>query len=419
MQAARVSDYFSRLGGSVEGAWRRRDYDERAFPEVAQQTLERMPPSEALEGRDVALALLDADLDPGRWPSQRPSDFGQPPLRLFEGHRFYVEVLCWMDGTTTIHQHGFSGAFHVLGGSSVQGLYAFHEKDRVNTSFLLGDLEFLGVELLGRGDTRPIRSGPGCIHSLFHLERPSYTVVVRTRGDVDAHPQYDYQKPHLAEDGHLRDPLLATRDRLWTLLGQSDPDTMLRKVTRFVARADVQSAWHAARAAHSVFGDGPETDTVLGAMRHAHGARADFLPPVLEHGWWRDHLTDQRRRVADPDLRFFLALLLNVPDRVNLQRCVADRYGGGARDRILDWVRRLTSVDPRGRTTLMGLDVPTVIPGLKDEPFYELLGSMLEGRDVHQGLSAAFSPELVQAGAEQIATVTAGLARSPLRPLVV
>lgn len=419
MQTARVSEFFARLGASVERDWRRRDYDERAFPEAAQQALERMPPAEALEGVDVVRALLDAELDPGHWPAQSASDFGQPPLTLFAGHRFHIEVLCWLDGTTTIHQHGFSGAFHVLGGSSVQGRYAFHEKDRVNTSFLLGDLEFLGVELLGRGDTREIRSGAGCIHSLFHLERPSFTVVVRTTGDVDAHPQYDYQKPHLAEDGHLRDRLLTTRDRLWRLLGLSDPDTLLRTVTGFVARADFQSAWHAVRVTHTVFGDGPETATVLGALRHAHGARADFLPPVLEQGWWRDHLTDQRRRVTDPDLRFLLALLLNVPDRVSLQRCVNERYGGDARSRIVDWVRRLAKVDERGRMTLMGLDVPSVLPGLAAEPFYELLRALLAGQDVHARLAAAFSPELATAGAEGIATVTAGLARSPLRPLVV
>lgn len=416
MPAARVSEFFSGLGGAIEAAWRRRDYDERAFPEVAQQALERRPPAEALEGGDVVRALLDPD---GRWPAQRVSDFGQPPLAVFDGQRFYIEVLCWLDGTTSIHQHGFSGAFHVLGGSSVQGLYAFHERDRVNTSFLLGDLEFLGVELLGRGDTRPIRSGPGSIHSLFHLERPSFTVVVRTAGDVDAHPQYDYHKPHVAEDGHLRDRLLLTRDRLWTLLGQSDPDGLLRSVTEFVQRADLQSAWHAVRAAHSVFGDGLETGTVLAALRHAHGARADDLPPVLEQGWWRDHLTDQRRRVADADLRFFLALLLNVPDRVSLQRCVSERYGGEARARVLDWIRRLTRVDERGRITVMGLDVPAVLPGLAAEPFYELLGALLDGQDAHGRLAAAFSPELVAAGADSIATVTAGLARSPLRPLVV
>lgn len=387
------ADFFHALGTAVESSWRRRDYDERAFPEVAQEALAARPPADAVDPVELAASFLRPDRCP--WPDQRPSDFGQPPLIVFQGPRFHVEVLCWLDGTTTLHQHGFSGAFHVLGGSSVHSLYAFRERRRINTSLLLGDLELQRVELLQKGDTRPIRSGASCIHGLFHLETPSFTVVVRTTGDLDAHPQYDYLKPHVAEDHATRDRLLATRDRLWQLLAAADAETCRRTAVDFVRTADFQSAWHALGAAHRLWGDGPEFQDVLAAMREAHGPDVDLLPRVLEQRWWSEHLTGLRRTVSDPDLRFFLALLLNVPDRQNLRRCVQERYGGEPQPRILDWVRRLTH--ERGTLTVMGLGVP----GVTAEEFLALLGDLLDGR----------TPD-------RHGTVTAGLARSPLRPLV-
>lgn len=391
--------FFSQLGSLVEAAWRRRDYDERAFPEVAVQALADLPPAGHVDG--VALAASFLRPDGGPWPPQHPSNFGQPPLRVFQGSRFYIEVLCWLDGTTTLHQHGFSGAFHVLGGSSVHGRYAFRERRRVNTSMRLGDLELQGVELLGRGDTRPILSGQACIHSLFHLERPSFTVVVRTGVDLDAQPQYDYLKPHVAEDVAPRDRLLATRDRLWTVLAQADLGACQRAAEEFVRGADFQSAWHALRAAHSLWGDGEEFARVAGAMREAHGPDVDLLLRVLEQRWWSEHLTGLRRTVSDPDLRFFLALLLNVPDRLHLRRCVAERYGGEPGPRIVGWLRQLTRVDARGRLLVLGL----AVPGLTAEEFLGLAGTLAEGG----------APE----DREPFATVTAGLARSPLRPLVI
>jgi hypothetical protein len=34
-----------------------------------------------------------------------------------------IEALFWVDGTTSIHQHSFSGAFQVLAGKSIHSRY--------------------------------------------------------------------------------------------------------------------------------------------------------------------------------------------------------------------------------------------------------------------------------------------------------
>ena len=56
------------------------------------------------------------------------SGFGQPPLVVFEAPGFYIEVLSWFPSRTSIHGHGFTGAFRVLDGYSLQVGYRFEEE---------------------------------------------------------------------------------------------------------------------------------------------------------------------------------------------------------------------------------------------------------------------------------------------------
>src|SRR5262249_17465041 len=134
-----------------------------------------------------------------RFPRQElDNEFGQPPLNVYVNERFSIEVLFWLDGTPAIHEHAFAGAFHVLAGASIHSQYAFDLHERVSRRLLLGDLRLRGVEQLGQGDTRPIRPGPQFIHAVFHLDRPSVTVVVRTPSKKELLPQYSYCKPSAA-----------------------------------------------------------------------------------------------------------------------------------------------------------------------------------------------------------------------------
>ena len=54
--------------------------------------------------------------------------FGNPPVTLFAGLRFHIDVYFWLDGTTEIHQHAFAGRLHdapvVLGDLPVEELMA-------------------------------------------------------------------------------------------------------------------------------------------------------------------------------------------------------------------------------------------------------------------------------------------------------
>jgi hypothetical protein len=52
-----------------------------------------------------------------------------------------------------------------------------------------------------------------------------------------------------------------------------------------------------------------------------------------------------RAMVTDPDLRFFLALLLNIPDRKQILEMIADRYKGAPLDTIQQWALELLGQD--------------------------------------------------------------------------
>src|SRR6266487_5293697 len=199
-------EVFRELGSLVESLWRGKNYSETAFPDIAARALtqtnlrESVSPSEIIRWVHTEVQL----------PRQQDieANFGNPPITLYCGPRFYIDIYFWLDGTTEIHQHSFAGAFQVLTGSSIHCRYSFREKEAINEHFLLGEISFEDVELLREGDIREIIPGRQHIHSLFHLDRPSTTVAVRTFGMPSFQPQYSYRKPYLAVDPFYKEPSL-------------------------------------------------------------------------------------------------------------------------------------------------------------------------------------------------------------------
>ena len=176
------------LGLDADTIWSACGYDEAAFPDIAAKALQ-----------DAALHTHISPLDVIRFVHETPSlppqediesRFGQPPITLFRTDRFYIAALFWVDGTTSIHQHGFSGAFQVLSGSSLHTGYRFQADTVITPRTVIGDLSVGRSELLVQGDVRPITAGDRFIHTLFHLDRPSVSLVMRTFLEPRYQPQY-------------------------------------------------------------------------------------------------------------------------------------------------------------------------------------------------------------------------------------
>src|ERR1700709_2438901 len=107
-------------------------------------------------------------------------------------------------------------------GSSIHAHYEFEKARPVTAHMSVGNVRMKKIEILETGRTVPISSGHETIHSLFHLDSPSVTVVVRTQHDPGTGPQFNYLPPHIAFDPHFSDQLTLQRKKVLHVLERAD-----------------------------------------------------------------------------------------------------------------------------------------------------------------------------------------------------
>ncbi len=330
---------YQELGDRVWRAYQRVNFDPAALPDVATELLQAAE-FDPFDFPEIARFLSRTSV------TQHPgSSFGDVPVMVYRSPEFYIELLVWNESTTVIHEHAFSGAFRVLAGSSIHSTYTFEEQQRFGDRLLLGRTHLADIELLTPGGTRPIAPGHGGLtHALFHLEQPSVTIVVRTDVIDAARPQYAVRKPHFAFDefGLRSDTRLQMMRRvLRGLLAAGDPGlhaVMLETVVDldlprlFMLIADLDTFLPAEK----------DQEAFFAAVQQRHGDVSRKLREALECDRVEQSLRQARRHTADPESRFFLALLLNAPDRGAFDRVVALRYPGeDPKQRTAAWLARI------------------------------------------------------------------------------
>ncbi|HXJ21143.1 MAG TPA: hypothetical protein VMT03_13005 [Polyangia bacterium] len=328
------------LGAEIEARWRAADYALHLLPGLATRALAEVRLLASLHPDEIVEWALSGDELP-----QQPdptAKFGQPPVTLFRGRRSHIDALFWVDGTTTIHQHGFSGAFQVLSGSSIETRYAFDSERSIDGRFLIGKLRVASTSFLRPGDIRPIESGSRLIHALFHLERPSITIVVRSFSDADAGPQYDYALPGIGHDPFFMD---VTRDRALQLVGMlrtTEHPRFEGLVGDLIERSDLHSAYRVLRECASL-PDVSMFERLIARVRDA--SAADMFRQAFEENRRIAFLRTRRNLVKDPELRFFLGVLLNAHRRQDVLTLVSERDPGvDAAKQVAACLRRLSEV---------------------------------------------------------------------------
>jgi hypothetical protein len=329
------------LGDAIARRWGEQNHDEAAFPAIAADALAESKLLAQHSGAD----LVDYALQGNPLPAQYFSGFGQPPLALYRGHEFYIEALFWLDSTTSIHQHAFSGAFAVLEGSSVHTRYDFEQHERVTSRMLLGDVQFRECEVLQRGDVRTIESGNRFIHALFHLDRPSVSIVVRTTFEVDCSPQYSYRRPGVAIDPFYEpEPMMTQLRLLESTRDAHGTDAFLRASRMLLERADYWLTYRLLGLAYSKLGDSDPWHDLERTAKTRLGQRIDYLYPIFDEDQRQQNISGLRRQVHDADHRYLLALLLNVPHRREIDRLIRARYGNvDAAQSILRWMKEMST----------------------------------------------------------------------------
>lgn len=395
-------DVFQTLGRTLEARWLERNYDEACFPELAAELLEQAEALDKIQTLDVlrwiaSESVLPAQRDPG-------SAFGDLALTLFDTPRFSVSALFWLDGSTAVHQHAFCGAFRVHSGSSVHSRYRFRESRVVNRRFRLGALEVENVSLLETGSVHPIESGERFIHSLFHLERPSVTIVIRTREDPGTRPQWSYWAPGVAMDPFFQDAVAQKKLEAVSMLMALEPAAADVELREMLAGADLQLTFQLLNAiAHQLAADPLKQrfreaqvrerfEQLVGVSRERHGEAADWIVRAVEEERRKLAIIGMRSALTRPEHRFLVALLLNVPRRETVLELLAQRYPD--RDPVEEF---LTRVHDLATTRELGSSEPNVlgIPDFDQEHLVVLRRLLLGGSAEEAGddLVAAWPDE--------------------------
>jgi hypothetical protein len=315
---------FQILGEEIHAKFKSRNCDEQMLPGLAAEALARVNLDADFRLDQLADFLIATKIE------QQPSlHFSNLPPVVYRCEDFYIELLVWTEATTTIHQHGFSGAFRVLVGSSFHSAYEFTEHERISSRLLLGDTRLKSVEILRTGDVRQIRSGRnGLVHALFHLDRPSVTVVVRNGSEPWSHPQYTLEPPHLAyaQDELKRDSKVRLLSRLLAVASVLDREEAVELLVSKGTSMDFPRLLMVLMENYERLNKEADWLRFMNAARNVHGHLAEHLVQIVKSAKRTASLVAARNSVKDPELRFFLALLLNLPSRAWMYRLIKESF---------------------------------------------------------------------------------------------
>lgn len=410
--AHEAMEYFEDLGRRIEERWRSAGFDDRAISSIAEEELVRTPAHLHVTPDDVLEWCNRPGFD---LPAQSDLEarFGDPPVTVFRARQMVIDVNFWIDSPIAIHEHSFDGAFQVLSGSSMHTQYDFVEKARYNSYTYAGDLTAHDTEQLSPGDVRQIRAGSEFIHALFHLERPSSTVVVRTLENPLVGIQRDFVAPGFAFSSFHIDPTAQRNTQVARLMITCESPRFEAWLTRYLEAADPGATFHMLLTVWTAWRERP--DVTASEL----DARIDpFISLVEKSSSWgtlvasafRDRLRSMqlmsaRYAVEDPEQRWFLALLLNAPSSTRILSAVERRFPTESPlDKVFGWVEELCV-----QRTVLGI--------MLSRATLRIARCLAQGK-THEAIARELSEGRTQPlSARDIESAARELRRSPLRPL--
>jgi len=324
LKTAQVSEKFTKLGSKVDALYRRCNYNQADLPAIAADALTEFESDLCFDALTIAEFLSETNI--AQQPRLRFSDL---PITVFRNREFYIEVLIWTHSTTSVHQHSFSGAFKVLQGSSIHTTFSFQPRQTMSPDLILGEVTAEQTEYLHRGAVRQIvPRSEGLIHSLYHLDQPSLTIVVRTSGHEHYQPQYSYHRPYLCFN-QLRleqDELVVMYLKLLGMAHQLTPEVIPKLWIERIARLDFARLAYLYLQGEGYFQTASDRETFLSQARLIQGDWINYLEASVQFRDRLSRISQSRQVLSNPDLRYFLALLMNAKDRNDLFEMVKVRY---------------------------------------------------------------------------------------------
>lgn len=200
---------FQTLVAAMETSWAQTGYAPQEFTNLATENLAKL--SYQLDLKQLNGLLTKWLLTANRLPEQVNvhNTFGQPPITVFNNGKFVVDIYIWRGCDTSIHSHGFRGAFRVLHGHSLHEVFDVETESIVAPDVLLTRLRRPKLEILSAGDVRTIEPDQALTHRVIHLENPTVTLCVKTLNETGLSQWHHFEsgvaiKKRHVDPGHFK-----------------------------------------------------------------------------------------------------------------------------------------------------------------------------------------------------------------------
>jgi hypothetical protein len=208
-QLKKFQQEISLLADEVENDWQNTHFELSAFPQLAKEILDRYTPSVVPDIDSLLNEIGVLDFPQQTFPNQ---EFSNLPLTLARKDKFSIDIYIWTTSDTNIHDHHFCGAFKVIKGNSIQIDYKFTKINELGSGIDEGELQTISYKELPTNSTEAIELGSKFIHHVFHLQKPTITLCIRTNFLKDMmlnsylYPKYriKHQQLNLKQKNQLR-----------------------------------------------------------------------------------------------------------------------------------------------------------------------------------------------------------------------
>ncbi|MBI4242791.1 MAG: hypothetical protein HY606_01770 [Planctomycetes bacterium] len=161
----------------VNELWKKEDYSIGLFGKIAYDVLKKSELHKEKLIENVLKKTAQAKLLPPQLSMER--NFGYPPITLYAGDKFIIDIYFWVDPHTAVHNHSFTGAWVLLQGASLHNKFTFKAGSTYG-GISTGKLSLESSELIKNGDINIIKPDSELIHQVWHLSCPSVSLVIRT-----------------------------------------------------------------------------------------------------------------------------------------------------------------------------------------------------------------------------------------------
>lgn len=215
------------LTEKIEKRWLKENYSSDVFSDVVWELTHDTDLSPLADIRNQ-LELLDHGPVRGIQVQSTFSDFY---FQIYNNGRFLIEVLNWWGGQVNAHDHDFSGVQFQLKGDAMNVIHDFETRQQCG-AVRFGKLSARRSQHWKEGGRTKVFHGDIELHSVFHLGRPTTSLLIRTVPTKRYGAQSNYFKNLAA---HYYVNTLQQRKKLTALrlLSQGDPDSFRERIRHY------------------------------------------------------------------------------------------------------------------------------------------------------------------------------------------